>query len=135
MAPSMFDSTAIPITEMAVVFTQTRQQLLSSNLANFDTPGYTTRDLSPVRFQQHLREAIHERDASGKPISLASLREGRHSRDGSNSMLTFLHHDQTDVIVEESVAEMAKNQMLHNTALAIMNNQFRLLQSAISERA
>jgi len=134
MARSMFDSTAIPITEMAVVFTQTRHQLLASNLANFDTPGYKTRDLSPTRFQQHLRDAIHERDVSGKPISLASLRESRPSRDGNTSMLTFLHHDETDVIVEESVAEMAKNQMLHNTALTIMNNQFRLLQSAISER-
>ncbi|MBX3414575.1 MAG: flagellar basal body rod protein FlgB [Pirellulales bacterium] len=135
MAQSMFDATAIPVTEMAVVFTQTRQQLLASNLANFDTPGYKTRDLSPVRFQKHLREAIRERDTGGAPITLASLRGGRAARDGNHSMLTFLHHDKTDVIVEESVAEMAKNQMLHNTALAIMNNQFRLLQAAISERA
>lgn len=135
MLPSLFDSTAIPVTEMAVVFTQTRQQLLASNLANYDTPGYETRDLSPAKFQQHLREAVRERDRGGRPISLASMREGRHARDGNTSMLTFLHHDKTDVVVEESVAEMAKNQMLHNTALAVMNSQFRLLQAAISERA
>jgi len=134
MLPSLFNSTSIPVTEMTVVFTETRQQLLASNLANFDTPGYKTRDLSPAKFQKHLREAVRERDRSGTPLSLASMREGRAGRSGNDSMLTFLHHDKTDVIVEETVAEMAKNQMLHNTALAVMNSQFRLLQSAISER-
>ena len=34
-----------------------RQNLLSQNVANADTPGYTARDLKPVDFEQALRNA------------------------------------------------------------------------------
>ena len=37
--------------------------------------------------------------------------------------------------MEFQVTEMVKNQLQHNTALTIMNSQFRLLQAVISERA
>ena len=47
---------------------------------------------------------------------------------------TILYHDESNVGVEFQVTEMVKNQMQHNLALSIMNNQFRLLQTAISER-
>jgi len=35
---------------------------------------------------------------------------------------------------EYQVSEMVKNQMQHNLALAVMNQQFRLLQTAIAGR-
>jgi flagellar basal body rod protein FlgB len=36
--------------------------------------------------------------------------------------------------MEQQVTEIAKNQFMYNLAVAIMNSQFRLLQTAISER-
>ena len=45
-----------------------------------------------------------------------------------------LYHDGTDVSLENQANEMAKNQMLHNLAITIMTSQFRVLQTAISER-
>ena len=47
---------------------------------------------------------------------------------------TILHHDQSNVGIEHQVTEMVKNQMQHNLALTMMIHQFRLLQTAISER-
>ena len=34
-----------------------RQQVLSENVANADTPGYVARDVKPLRFEQAMREA------------------------------------------------------------------------------
>ena len=48
---------------------------------------------------------------------------------------TILRHDDGKVSLEQQVAELTKNQMQYNTALAILTQQFRLLQAAISERA
>ena len=36
---------------------------------------------------------------------------------------------------EQQVAAITKNHMQHNMALSVLNSQFRLLQSAVSERA
>ena len=47
---------------------------------------------------------------------------------------TILYHDNSNKGVEFQVTEMVKNQMQHNMALSIMNNQIRLLETAISER-
>ena len=42
---------------------------------------------------------------------------------------TILYHDDSNVGVEFQVTEMVKNQMQHNMALTIMNNQLRLLET------
>ena len=46
----------------------------------------------------------------------------------------ILRHDGGDVSLESQVTELVKNQMQHNLAISIMQNQYHLLQSAISER-
>ena len=47
---------------------------------------------------------------------------------------SILRHDQGNVALESQASEMAKNQMQHNLALSLLVDQFRLLQSAISEK-
>jgi flagellar basal-body rod protein FlgB len=46
-----------------------RQDVLSQNVANADTPGYTARDLKPVDFEQALRNAA---SMSATPGALAT---------------------------------------------------------------
>ena len=40
-----------PVLEQVVNFTEARHGVLAGNIANLDTPGYKTRDLSPELFQ------------------------------------------------------------------------------------
>jgi flagellar basal-body rod protein FlgB len=55
-------------------------------------------------------------------------------RQVSASLENILYHDDTNIDLEKQVAEISKNQLLHNFALTVMTQQFRLLESAISER-
>jgi flagellar basal-body rod protein FlgB len=136
MLSNMFNSTTIPVLQEAVGFAQARHTALAGNIANLDTPGYKFRDLSVEDFQAQLKEAIEDRDRiaiyrasdpSAFPASprLAKVADQPH---------TILYHDKSNVELEQQVTEMVNNQMQHNLALSIMNNQFRLLQAAISER-
>ena len=50
------------------------------------------------------------------------------------SMQSVLHHDQSNVGLEQQVTEIAKNQYMHNLAISLMRNQFRMLETAVSER-
>jgi len=136
MLPSLFDSTNIPILQEVASFTEARHNVLAGNVANVDTPGYRLRDLSPETFQQRLREVLTERTMARQSPSpgWAHAEPGdplRHARDSMRS-ITFL--DGSDVGIEQQVTEITKNQFMHNLAISIMGSQFRLLQTAISER-
>lgn len=132
---SIFQSSTIPALEQVVSFAQQRHELLASNVANLDTPGYAARDLSVEDFQSRLRQAI-DLNRSGEPESPGMLTYGSDYKlaDVSKNSHAILQHDQTQVGPEYTVNEMVKNRMQHNLALSILTQQFHLLQAAISER-
>lgn len=162
MLSDLFASTNIPVLGEVLNFTQARQGVLAGNIANVNTPGYRTRDLSPAAFEEQLKAAIDEsrsrrlarRETLPPGLSSPGLASpglaspGRASsglvpgsddpsdpiRQVSASLENILYHDDTNIDLEKQVAEISKNQLLHNFALTVMTDQFRLLESAISER-
>ena len=136
MYEGLFQSTTIPILEQVVQFSQTRHKILSGNIANLDTPGYQAKDLSLEDFQTRMQEAIQAGHATGAEMSPGEITAGRATPIAkvAKSSQVILRHDGGDVSLESQVTEMVKNQMLHNLAISIMQNQYHLLQSAISER-
>jgi flagellar basal-body rod protein FlgB len=140
MLSSMFQSSTIPVLEQVLKFTEARHGVLAGNIANIDTPGYKTRDLSPERFQERLKEAIENRHQpidSDNQSTYATSRPGKQLdafRKVEESLKGILRHDEVDVSLEEQVNEMVKNQQEHNLAVNIMAAQFRLLRAAVTER-
>jgi flagellar basal-body rod protein FlgB len=134
MLTDIFQSTTIPLLQEVVNFAQTRQTVLAGNIANMDTPGYEVRDLSVEDFQGRLQDAIQQRHGSAMPASPGeeSAHRGGGMAEVSKNPKTLMYHDKSNVGMEYQVSEMIKNQMQHNLALAIMTQQFRQLQTAIS---
>jgi len=132
----LFQSTTIPILEQVVGFAQARHTVLAANVANADTPGYVARDLSVDAFRTELRKAIAERNEPRPSQSLGEVSPLRSNRlaEVSKDPKSILLHDKSQVGLEEQASEMVKNRLEHNTALTIMVSQFRLLQTAISEK-
>lgn len=148
MLSAMFQSTSLPVLEQVVTFTEARHGVLAGNIANLDTPGYKTRDLSPELFQERLKEAIDIRHQPvtpsydgdpyvASPSNTAETKRARELtafRKVEDSMKSILRHDQGDVSMERQVNEIVKNQQQHNLAIGIMTAQFRLLRAAVTER-
>jgi flagellar basal-body rod protein FlgB len=135
MLANMFNSTTIPVLEQVVNFAQARHQVLAGNIANLDTPGYRTRDLSSDAFESNLRQAIESRDQQ-QANSLAPPPENLDPFAPVKAGLEgILRHDDDNVGLEQQLMEIAKNQMQHNLAMTILNNQLQLIGAAISERA
>jgi flagellar basal-body rod protein FlgB len=144
----MFQSSSLPVLEQVVKFTEARHGVLAGNIANLDTPGYKTRDLSPALFQERLKEAVETRrqpvtqSYEGTPglVDPNNAGEKQRSREISafrkveDSMKSILRHDEGDVSMEKQINEIVKNQQQHNLAIGIMSAQFRLLRAAITER-
>ncbi|MGL4514210.1 MAG: flagellar basal body rod protein FlgB [Lacipirellulaceae bacterium] len=160
MTPDVFSNSTLPMLEQVVQFTEARHGVLAGNLANLNTPGYKTRDLSPEKFEQSLKDAMQQsrqpRTSAGASVGEAAVLAERGiaasglitARNSSgpergldfealegvrDSMRAILHHDERDVSLEQQVTEVAKNQSKHNLAVSLIAQQYRLLRSAISE--
>jgi flagellar basal-body rod protein FlgB len=134
---SIFQTSTIPILEQVVNFSQARHEVLAGNIANIDTPGYVARDLSVADFQSRLKSAIEE---SHQPALMAgsagewTTTQNNRIAEVAEGAQSILYHDESNVGAEYQVNEMVKNRMQHNLAVAILSQQFKLLQSAISEK-
>lgn len=138
MGPNLWTTTPIPLLEQWLAFSEARHTVLAANIANLDTPEYRTQDLSVSRFQELLREALQApvRPPYQSPGQLPKNLGTRDAklREVNQRLTSLLRHDGTNVGLEQQIAEITKNQMMHNLVVSIMNSQFRLLQAAISER-
>lgn len=132
----IFKSTTVPVLQEVIGFAQARHEVLAGNVANIDTPGYRVRDLSVDTFQQRLGEAIEELHRTGSELSPGEISKQRDTamQEVRETTRDILYHDGTDLGMEQQVLEISKNQYMHNMAISIMTTQFRMLQTAISER-
>lgn len=126
------NDTSIPALEQSLAFAQRRHMLLAGNIANSDVPGYQTRDLSESDFQSALKESIESQHVPHAPGSASSVNPANKVRDVRNQVLFLDGHD---VSMEQQITQISKNQLMHDTAIALMRSQFQTLRSAITESA
>ncbi|MBX3423018.1 MAG: flagellar basal body rod protein FlgB [Pirellulaceae bacterium] len=134
MWSTWLNQTTLPALEQTASFAQRRHTLLAGNIANLDVPDYRTRDLSVDDFQTALKEsiqpsgssAIHSPGLASSQAAVDKLRDVQHQ---------VLYHDGNDISLEQQITEISKNQMMHDTAIALMRSQFQTIQAAIRESA
>lgn len=109
-----------------------RNELLSNNITNDNTPGYKRKDLE---FEVHLNRAIEsagsERDSLTKKIRNMDLSEARMMIYADNSDLSYrLDENNVDQSVEQ--AELAANQIEYNTLIDSMTHEFSRIKSVLT---
>ena len=155
----MIESSTVPVLTEVIRFTRARHAVLAGNVVNLDTPGYKVQDLSLETFQHELRAAMERSLAPAEiadprelsspgmlgldPSLRSALRSGGEEsaakaidpiRDVRRSEAYLLRHDDSNVTLEQQTAAISKNQGLYNMAITLLGSQFRLLQTAITER-
>jgi flagellar basal-body rod protein FlgB len=147
LAMSLFDligSTSTDAAQHVIAFTRERQKVLADNLANIDTPGYRTRDLSIADFNSALQRAVTgaARDNRGRlAITADQAGQGAAQRSaaaGSSDaakLRGLVFHDGNDRSIEQLVIAMTKNATMQNQAVSMLRTQLRLLRTIISENS
>lgn len=95
-----------------------RHELIASNLANVDTPGYRTRDLD-FRKELNRREAV---------LQLADFHTSEEQVRGLPE-----RPDGNNVSVEREGLRMAQNQLMFQTGVQLLRVEFRKITAAINE--
>lgn len=117
-----------------------RQQVLSTNLANADTPGFKARDID---FKAELSAVLESRTTNSIPNRVKTT-DIRHigaapSNDGPHSLLTTLKYRQNEqasldnntVNLDRERANFAENSLRYEASLRFINDSTRKIISAI----
>lgn len=112
-----------------------RSEVIASNIANNDTPGYNR---ASVKFEEYYRNALEQEDANG--FEMKRTRD-KHMTGGFSAEPrievvvdedTSMRMDENNVDIEKEMSDMATNTIYYNTLLTKMNSEFAQLRTAIT---
>ena len=118
---SLFDVTSSAL-EVAIKGTEARQSVLANNLANVNTPNFKRSDVS---FQGALASALESANGDTSTVDSTALTT---STDSSTSMRA----DGNNVDVDVESANLAKNQLLFDSVMAIDTKRLHTMDTAIT---
>lgn len=119
----------------ALNFREMRQELISSNIANANTPGYKAKKLD---FEEALARAL---DVDGQMKMNAS--DDRHfnvGNGGFNNLEPEIYDDPNGVVsengntvdVEAEMARMAENKLMYDALVQLINKKMGIMKYAIT---
>ena len=114
---------------------QTRQGLLSQNVANADTPGYQGGDLAPISFDEAMRIAtpgpVGTRITNDAHVSAAvTLTSDYRTGDDNPFEIT---PDGNEVTIEEQMMKVASNQMDYQAATTLYKRAMGMIRTALGK--
>ena len=95
-----------------------RQQLIATNMANVDTPGYHTKD---INFQSALREAMDQDEGSQMQPASLDVTNLPERPDGNN------------VNIDREGMMMSQTQLQYQMGVQLIKSEFHRLLTAIKE--
>jgi flagellar basal-body rod protein FlgB len=124
---AIFDRTISQIEDRLNLITHSHK-LVSNNLANANTPGYQTKEVS---FKNYLQESIKEQN-----VALTTSHDRHLAPEALASAGTRAEVEETGpVSLEREMMKLAKNSVDYQYMVTILNRKFTSLKLAITEGA
>jgi flagellar basal-body rod protein FlgB len=113
-----------------------RNETISNNIANVNTPGYKK---SYVRFEELLTDAVDKFQISGIKKDEKFLPIGKDTKYSVSPEIvqedfTSMRRDGNNVDIDVEMAELAKNSIKYNALIAQMSKEFSKIKIAINGR-
>ncbi len=110
------------------------QEIIGSNIANAETPGYSAQSFS---FEDQLTTALSEnslRPVSSQPnhIPLSAVNLEQVTGTISTNRDSTGIGDKNSVSVDQEMIKLSKNEILYETAVAMLNKKLSLLKYAVN---
>ncbi len=133
MNDKIFDST-IGALNTSLNLRQMNQNIIASNIANADTPGYKAKQLE---FERAFRDAL----GVGNGLTMARTDEKHIAPFKTDPVNPEIYDEVGDVYSldrntvdrAEEMAKMAENQQMYNTSVELMRKKLGMLKYAVSE--
>jgi flagellar basal-body rod protein FlgB len=125
----LFDKT-IALLQKTLDLRMQNQQVIASNIANADTPGYAP---ARLEFEAKLQQAIHNTSQQASTTNAAHFPIGGGPVDSVQPTLVRVPDktnvgDRNGVNVDEEMVALSENQILYETTIQMLNKKFGLLK-------
>lgn len=123
----LFDDT-IQSLENSLHYSTMKNNVISNNIANIDTPNYKAQN---VAFKNVLQEEssklqLQQTDRQHIPSS-----ENRHTHAIVTNQHTMYNHNGNNVDVDKEMADLAENQIYYRSLVDRLNGKFQTLQKVV----
>ncbi len=132
----LFDPT-VRFLEKAAGFRVARQEVVASNLANTDTPGYIAKD---IPFDAYLARAASPGENAAAPVATNPRHMG--AMPGSFALPPPVEDesdptrvDGNNVVLEKEMTKMAENTVGYLTEMTLVSRKLRMIRAAIDDSA
>lgn len=131
----MLNFNQIKLLEKALDGAWLRNEIISHNIANADTPGYKKMG---VKFEDELKAAMESDYFLGKKTRNKHITIGSRTIDEVEPEVytvqsTMTRIDENNVDVESEMVERAKNEIYYNALIQKLSMEFRRLSNIINE--
>jgi flagellar basal-body rod protein FlgB len=121
--PSLFDATTGQLS-YALNGLSRRQDLIATNIANSDTPGYLTHE---INFEQSLMQAMSDSSGNGSGGEVPDQLPADYTRNDLR-----VKNDGNNVDSNLQMTEMAQTVVTYQTSAQLLSGKFNLLKAAIA---
>lgn len=109
----------------------TRNEIITNNLANVDTPGYKRKDVS---FQNYLVQELTSGDSTSLRTRVNDVELGNLNATVYTDFTELSYRlDGNNVDIDTENVEFASNQLYYQTVLDTINHQFSMLKAAMQK--
>ncbi len=112
------------VLEKLISATNTRHKVLTSNVANVDTPGYRAKDVDFRKFLLDAYEEMKTTDPKHIQPSPAGVTSSLVPRDN------HAWGDRNDVELDVEIAKMTENALLNQAGIRLMSAKMRMIRNA-----
>ncbi len=135
MANFIIADRTIAVLQKSLDLRAQKQQVIASNIANAETPGYAVRKLN---FEDNLRKAISHPEMAGKktnpkhfPLGSGGISAVQGNITKHPSQNPF--GDGNSVSIDDEMLDLAENQLLYEAGSQILKKKFSMLKFAASD--
>ncbi|MBR9825802.1 MAG: flagellar basal body rod protein FlgB [Alphaproteobacteria bacterium] len=135
------DVSVLGLLQQNMRYASDRQQVISNNVANANTPGYTPQDISQSEFQRAVESQMRGR-RTGNGTLMMSTSQGTHmaGRTDTTAGRAWSTADTPDsettvngnsVVLEEQMVRATETRMRYESALSLYQKSIGLLRMAV----
>src|SRR5699024_8634310 len=114
--------------EQSLDYSTKKNQIISNNIANVDTPNFKAKDVS---FKNVLSEEMDHLTTKSHPKHITFSSEQYQPYTMITKQNTQYNHNGNNVDIEKEMAELAKNQIYYRSMVDRLNGKFSTLQTVI----
>ncbi|MCR6096036.1 flagellar basal body rod protein FlgB [Salipaludibacillus agaradhaerens] len=120
--------------ETALSSSMTRQNTISQNIANVDTPNYKAKQ---TVFAHELNQAQANQKLNANRTDNRHIQFGGGPSDESAKIVsrnnTTYNHNGNNVDIDSEMSELAKNQIYYNTLVDRLNGRFNSIRTVLGQ--